>query len=120
QRPREADERRAVDDRLHDLARSEPAVERDSDVVLELRLAAAECRQRCDRRDLATREVEAGPRVDIAVAELDDVSREVGRDVADTLDHLLAVRAGELVQPGPAPLVPIVTHPSSSRGCRPS
>ena len=53
-------------------------VERDADVVLELRLRAAERGQRRDRRQLSRPVVEPVAAVDVPVPELDHVAREVG------------------------------------------
>ena len=48
--------------------------------------------------------------VDVAVAELDDVARQIGRDVANAFDRALALLAGQLAQALPAQVVPIVRH----------
>ena len=49
-----------MDDRLDDLARLDADVERDADVVLELRLGAAQRRERGDGRQLPRPVVEPG------------------------------------------------------------
>jgi hypothetical protein len=116
ERAGEADEGRQVDDGLDDLGRSNADVERNGDVVLELRLGAAHGCERGDGRELTRPVVEAGARIDVAVTELNDVASEIGSHVADPLDDTLALFACELPQPLPTSIVTIVTHwpPSSS------
>ena len=83
----------------------------------ELRLRAAHRRQGRDRRQLPRVVVESRPRVDVAVAELDDVSGEVGRHLVNAGHHLVTLVARQLAEPLPALLVAIVTQfaPSSVR-----
>ena len=99
-----------MDDRLDDLAGRNADVERDPDVVFELRLGAADRRQRRDRNQLARPVVQPRTAVHVAVAELDHVLRQVGGDVPDALDHALPVLAGQLAKTLPAPVVPLVHH----------
>src|SRR5262245_332991 len=56
------------------------------DVNLELRLGAAECRQRRDRDELSLAQVEDRARVDVAECEFDDLRAEVRGDLLRTLD----------------------------------
>jgi len=104
-----------VHDRLDDLPRLDADVQRDPDVVLELRLGAAERRERRDRRQLARAVVEPGTRVDVAVPELDHVTREIGRNVAHAFDHALPVLPRELAKPLPTSFVAFVSHYACER-----
>ena len=102
-----------MDDRLHDLVRTQADVEGDPDVVLELGLGAAQRGQRRDRGQLALAVVETLPGVDVAVPEFDHVPREIGRDVFKALDDAFSLLAGQFSQAFPSSLVPIVTHSGS-------
>ena len=108
-----------MDDRLDDLGRLDADVQRDADVVLELRLGSAERGQRRDRGELPCAVVEPRPAVDVAVSELDDVASQVGGDVADALDRPLALLSGQLTQALPTRFVAIVRQ-CANEGTPPS
>src|SRR5205809_2510820 len=110
QRPSEPDKGRAVDDRLHDLVRADAHVERDPDVILELRLRPAQGGQGGDRDQLPLAVAEPGARVHVAIAELDHVASQIGRDVPQPFDHAFPLLTGQFLQTPPPAFVPIITH----------
>src|SRR6267378_264576 len=82
-------------------------------VDLELRSGIGHCRECRDRRELSGLKIETGAAVDVPEGKLDQIRREVRRDIAETCNHafpLFSINFSQLVQ---TPLVAITLHKPS-------
>lgn len=79
-----------VDRHLHDdfdhLVARHPDVQRALNMYLELRRCIAQRGERGDYRNLAALQIKARARIDVAERKLDQLAREVRRDVAQAVD----------------------------------
>lgn len=71
-----------VQERLDDLLRREPDVERSIDVNLELGLAAAKCGEHTERHELSIAGVQAGAQVYLTEAPRDHLMAQFRGDIA--------------------------------------
>src|SRR5437867_6397056 len=82
-------------------------------VDLELRRGIGYCRECRDRRELSGLKIETGAAVHVPEGKLDQIRREVRRDIAQTCNHAFPLFPINFLQPVQTPLVAIAFHKSS-------